>query len=545
MKKSSGTSGRFCAFGCGFRAGGLAALLGAGALRLGAETGAAGASSSPELASIPQVPTLPAERALSLTAGETPEAGNALHLNFRSAPLRLVLEYLSDAAGFVINQEAQVNGTVDVWSKEAVTRNEAVELLDSVLRRNGFAVVRNGRILTVMQLENIRTADLEVVTGNNPESVSKSDEVVTQIIPVRYATAALLLSNLQPLLPSSASLSANESANSLILVASKKEIRRVLKIVSALDGSIATVSRLSVFTLHYADAKQLAPVLQQLFSPQSSGQNSSQRGQSFNMPGPGGFGAPGFGGDTQNGQSNSGNSGDGTTAKVVVAADEPSNSLLVSAPQGLLSTMSNLVQQIDQPVTEIAELRVFKLNNAEAAELAEQVTQLFPDTSKATSDQNQAGIRFGPFPGPPGMMSNDSDDSQSTSDRAKKKSQVLALADRRSGSLLVSAPGTLMPAIAKVVQQLDANPARKELVRVYDLHGADPQDVHQALQDLFNRNNTQRTTTAANSLSGENNPLSTRETEQQSTATSTSGSSGSGTGSPTTGQRGGTAGTGF
>ena len=519
------------------------ALLSVGALRLGAETQPAVASSAPELASISQVLTLPAERALSLTAGVIPEAGNALHLNFRSAPLRLVLEYLSDAAGFVINQEAQVSGTVDVWSKEAVTRDEAVELLDSVLRRNGYAVVRNGRILTVMQLENIRTADLEVVTGSNPEAVSKSDEVVTQIIPVRYATAAQLLNNLQPLLPSSASLSANESANSLILVASKKEIHRVLKIVSALDGSIATVSTISVFTLHYADAKQLAPVLQQLFSPQSSGQNSSQRGQSFNMPGPGGFGLPGFGGDTQNGQSNSGNSGNGTTAKVVVAADETSNSLLVSTPPGLLSTMSNLVQQIDQPVTEIAELRVFKLNNADASELAEQVAQLFPDTSKATSDQNQAGIRFGPFPGPPGMMSNDSDDSQSGSDRAKKKSQVLAVADRRSGSLLVSAPGTLMPAIAKVVQQLDANPARKELVQVYDLHGAAPQDVRVVLQDLFNRNNTQRTTTSANSLSGENNPLNTRETEQ--TTTTTSGSSGSGTGSPTTGQRGGTAGTGF
>jgi general secretion pathway protein D len=498
------------------------------------------APQAPELASIPQKPALPVD-ALQQPGNAQP-ADTSLRLNFRGAPLRQVLDYLSDAAGFIIDQQAEVRGTIDVWSKDSVTKDEAVELLGSVLRHNGYAVVRNGRILTIVPLENIKTADLDVVTGSNPDAVEKSDEVVTQIIPVHFAAASQLVNNLQPLLPATADLSVNESANSLILVATKRDIRRVLKIVSALDTSIATVTSIKVLPLHYADAKQLAPVLQQLFAPQSSSQNNNnfQRGL-LGMGGPGGFGPPGFGGDQQGGQGNSGNTAgrSGAAAKVVVTADESSNALIINSPPETLASISNIVQELDQPTTEITELRLFKLTNADASELADQLSQLFPDASKASEqNQNQAGFRFGPFGGGPGGPPGANPNSQSdTGDRAKKKSQVLAAADRRSNSVLVSAPTTLMPTIAQMVEQLDASSARRELVQVYDLHGADPSDVRQILQDLFNRNNTQRTTTAANnSLTGQNNPLNARETQSENTGNT---SSGFGTGANSTGQRSG------
>ena len=44
---------------------------------------------------------------------------DGLRLNFHDAPLSLVLDYLSDAAGFVINKETDVRGTVDVQGKRS------------------------------------------------------------------------------------------------------------------------------------------------------------------------------------------------------------------------------------------------------------------------------------------------------------------------------------------------------------------------------------------------------------------------------------------
>lgn len=57
-------------------------------------------------------------------------------------PRLTVLDYLSDAAGFIINKEADVRGTLDVQGKD-LTREEAVEVLNSALKKNGYAVIRN------------------------------------------------------------------------------------------------------------------------------------------------------------------------------------------------------------------------------------------------------------------------------------------------------------------------------------------------------------------------------------------------------------------
>jgi len=67
---------------------------------------------------------------------------------------------------------------------------------------------------------------------------------------------------------------------------------------------------------------------------------------------------------------------------------------------------------------------------------------------------------------------------------------VLAVPDPRTSSIIVSAASTMMPQIAEMIKRLDESPGRKEKVFVYDLQNADPQDVQQVLQDLFNRNST-------------------------------------------------------
>src|SRR5262249_33611812 len=59
-------------------------------------------------------------------------ADGMLRLNFRGVPIDMVLDYLSDAAGFIIVKETEVKGKVDVWSNQPVTKDEAVELLNMI-----------------------------------------------------------------------------------------------------------------------------------------------------------------------------------------------------------------------------------------------------------------------------------------------------------------------------------------------------------------------------------------------------------------------------
>jgi hypothetical protein len=91
-----------------------------------------------------------------------------------------------------------------------------------------------------------------------------------------------------------------------------------------------------------------------------------------------------------------------------------------------------------------------------------------------------------------------------------------------------------MPQIAEMITQLDASPAKKEQVAVFDLQNADPQDVYQIMQDLFNRNNSMRANNnSRSSMLGQNNPLTQRATQQQQTVNGNNSRFGNGGGRTT------------
>jgi general secretion pathway protein D len=463
----------------------------------------------------------------SATARPNGEAG--LRLNFRGVPLEMVLNYLSDAAGFIINIKpgTDVKGKVDVWSNQPLSKDEAVDLLNTVLNQNGFAAVRKERTLTIMSRKDAKTEDIPVKRSADPKEIPKTDEMVTQIVPVRYANATQLTKDLQPLLPSGAEMTANESANALVITDTQANIRRMTEIVQALDTSISSISAVRVFPLKYADAKDLATAVKEVFqTPNQQNNNNNPAARFFARFGGGGRGGGGGpfpgggifpGGGDQNG---TGTSEARTAAsRVVAVADERSNSLVVSAPDEFIPTIEQLVKELDVSVSDITELRVFHLRNADAVEMADMFSQLFPDDTKTGNDpnQNQFGFRFG---GGGGRNNNNQTD---TSERMKKKGRVLAVADERTSSIIVSAASELMPQIEEMVAQLDASPARKQKVYIYSLENADAQQVQQVLQDMFQRNNT----TMNRNNQNQNSALMNR-TQNNNRNTGTSGNTGLG-----------------
>ncbi|MGO8928745.1 MAG: secretin N-terminal domain-containing protein [Limisphaerales bacterium] len=439
---------------------------------------------------------------------------NGLRINFHNARLNLVLDYLSDAAGFVIDKEADVRGTVDVQGKD-LTKDEAVEVLNSALRKNGYALIRKGRILTIVAQDGVNHTDTPIDVGSNPEEVERGDEVVTQIIPVKYASVSQLVPNLELLLPTTATLSPNESANSLILVATKTDVKRMLKIINALDTSIASVSSIRVIPLKYADAKDTATLITSLFGTQGTGQGGAGggigRGNLFAMMAAGGFGGGNFGGRGGNTGGRGGSSGGGggaAAAKVVAVGDDRSNALVVTAPADLLATIETMVKEIDQEVTDVTELRVFRLVNADASEVADQLATLFPDPTLNTANQNN-NIPF--FMRGPGFGRGGTTSTANTSARMQKMGRVLAVPDPRTSALIVMASKTLMPQIADMITELDSDKGRKEVVGYFDLQYADPQDVYNNMQDLFNRVSVRPTSSSANPMLGTSSPMYQRE----------------------------------
>ncbi|MFH1742614.1 MAG: secretin N-terminal domain-containing protein, partial [bacterium] len=232
-----------------------------------------------------------------------------LRLNFRGVPLTEVLDYLSKAAGFVIVLDTEVSGRVDVWSHQPLNKEEAVNLLNTILNEKGYAAVRNGRTLTIVNRDEARQRNLPVRSGSNPDEIPKTDEMVTQIIPVRYTDAVRLIQNLDPLLPSYATLSANETSNAVVVTDTQANIRRIAEIIQALDTSISSISSIQVFPLVYADATEIADVINKVFEVEDTSSQSRRGGRSGRM---GDFFARMRGDEGGGGSSSSQGTGDST-----------------------------------------------------------------------------------------------------------------------------------------------------------------------------------------------------------------------------------------
>lgn len=457
-------------------------------------------------------------------AASANSTNQSIRLNFRGVPLEMVLNHLSEAAGFIVLLDTEIKGNVDVWSNQPLNQEEAVQLLNSILNEKGYAAIRNGRLLRIVSRDNAKKRDLPVKSGANPEEIEKSDEMITQIIPVRFANATQMTRDLQPLLDTSyATLTANESGNALVLTDTKSNIRRIAEIVAALDTSISSISSIRVFPLRYADAKELATAVKEVFQlPTANNQNQRNRFFGRGGGGPGAF----FGGGGDRGGGGGGNDGVASSdtgnsaareaaSRVTAVADERTNSLIVGAPDEHIPAIEELVQQIDVQANDITELRVFPLKNADPVELATIFGQLFPDETRTSQNNgNNNEFRFGDRGGGGGFR-RQNNNANADSARLKKMGKVMAVPDQRTSSLIVSAASELMPQIEQMVLQLDSSSARKQKVYVYSLENADVQQVEQILQGMFQRTTTSQFNNRNNQ--NQNSALNSRSQQTQTT----------------------------
>ena len=452
--------------------------------------------------------------------------GKTLRLNFRNAPLSLVLDYLSEAAGFTIsaNSKVDLKGTVTVWSNQSVDRNEAVRLLHKALSEHSYAATVEGSVLNIYVLDSSNTDIVAGVPGNDYTNIPPTKELVTQIVYVRNVETGPLITSLQPLMPAGTSMSANQGANAIVITDTKANIRRMVQLVKALDTASVAATKVQVFPLTYADATALAQVVTQLFQTDSSG-----GGQQGGRGGGGGLGRM-FGGFNPFGGGGGGNTpnqqGRVSAAKVTAVADDRSNSLVVSASEEQMKYVEELVNQMDVQVDDVSVLRVFRLRFADPQETADQLGTLFPDPATQQNSRGGGGGFRGFFGGfTPGGGGGSSANQNS---RSIKQSRVTAVADPRTGSVIVSAAKSLMEEIASIVQELDSDPAKKKKVFVIKVENRDPEEVVQDLQSVIATDTSGGTFSNQKSSSQTGSQLNTRQQNaarnQGSTSSSSSGS---------------------
>jgi len=382
--------GTACAVGC--LTGGL---VGQNAVATTAESKAGEAkASAPASTKTGTTPEQAGPTPLPAATGTPPGgAGPGLQMNFRNAPLEQVLEYLSEAAGFVIVLDAPVKGTVNVISAKPMTQDEAVDLLNSVLNKNGLAAIRDGRTLTIVDRATAKTRDIPVKVNNDPRMIPKNDEIVTQIIPIRYVEADQLAKDLASFISPQATFVANSAGNSIVMTDTQANIRHMVEIIKAIDSSAEAETEIRVFHLTHASPTDVATALSGVFpSSSGSGGNSSQAPVRFGGGpfGGGGFAAMMAGGGRGGGNGGAGRGGSSSSAQndrirrasqVLAVADARTSSVIVTASKDLMGQIAGMVRELDVPSPRDQQVHVFRMNNGDPQQAVQVLQNMFQSTT--------------------------------------------------------------------------------------------------------------------------------------------------------------------
>lgn len=409
-----------------------------------------------------------------------------LEMNFRDVPLETVVTYLSEKTGLIIQSGNGLNQRTTIISRDPVNLDEAISLLNDTLADAGYTAIRQGRKLRIVPQEEAILDVLPIHKGGDANAVTPSANMEYRIVPIRYRNVEQLMENLQPLMPSYATLQANTEGNVLLITDTAANIKRLLEIINNLDVPMSATAEIEVFQLRNADASSVAEIINQLFDESSSSSSDNKNSRNpFSMMmnrggrggGPGGMGGGGQGGGDSGGSSSESSRG---YVSVTAAADTQTNSVVVSGPSERIEVIRTMIEGLDKTAAELASVKVFHLEYADADNTADLINDVFGLTGSSSRSSNQQNNRmFGRGGGPGGMMGGN--DTTSTSSNA----DVIAAADSQTNSVVVSGPPETLVIIEGIIKDLDSNPDQERQIFAYALKNADSSNLMEILNDMF------------------------------------------------------------
>jgi general secretion pathway protein D len=360
-------------------------------------------------------------------------SGEDAALNFVGADIESVIKAVGHYTNITFVIDPRVKGTLTLVSEKSISKTQAFALLTSALRLQGFAVVSgDGFAKVVPEAEAKLQSGPTLVGGGAP---LRGDQVATQVFHLNYEAAANLLAVLRPLISPNNTINANPGNNSLVITDYADNLRRLGKIIAALDAPAA--ANLDVIMVRYAIASDLAMMVNKLMEPGSGGADGG---------------------------------------KTTVLADPRTNSLVLRAPSTARANLAkSLIAKLDQPTTQLGNIHVVYLKNADATKLAQTLRAVVASDGSATTAQGSATATnpLGGATGGTGMGNTGSSGmggsgtgsggaslSNAPTQLASGGAAGFIQADASTNTLIITATDAVYRNLRGVIDQLDARRAQ-------------------------------------------------------------------------------------
>ena len=305
--------------------------------------------------------------ALAQQGGDAPRRGEPITLNFANADIEAVARTMAVVTGRDVVVDPRVKGTMNLVTDRAIPPSAAFNQFASALRLQGFAVIEADGLYKIVPEADAKLQTSTVTTSTGGSAQVAGNQIITQIFRLNYESANSLLPVLRPLIPPNNTINVNPGNNSLVITDYAENMRRLARIIAALD--VPNASDIDVIPLKYSIATDMVPLIQRLVEG-----GGGQPGQ------PGAAATPG---------------GADASFRTTLLADPRSNALILRAANPARAALvRTLVEKLDRPPAEsgngaAGNIYVVYLKNADAVRLA---ATLRAAMAAAATNSNTPGV---------------------------------------------------------------------------------------------------------------------------------------------------------
>lgn len=200
--------------------------------------------------------------ALLLIIASKPALAAEYTANFTGADIQTFVNIVGQNTGKTILIDPDVNATISVRSADTFNEEEYYQFFLSVLDLYGFSLISldNG-LLKVVRSEKAKTLPGRLSTGEKP---GRGDELVTRIVSLENVPARALSPLLRQMLDggSVGNVVHYEPSNALIITGKASTVNRLLEVIKRVD--VMGNEKEQIIPLKYASATDLAEVLTDL-----------------------------------------------------------------------------------------------------------------------------------------------------------------------------------------------------------------------------------------------------------------------------------------
>lgn len=193
-------------------------------------------------------------------------ADGRLSFNFRYQPWQEVLDWFAERADLSLVLEAAPPGTLNYRDNRDYTVAEALDVLNSVLLTKGYTLVRKGRMLLLVNLQDGIPPSL--VTDVPLDELDQRGEY--ELVRVLFRVGNLLpqeaADELRELIGPQGTVTVLPKAGMVHVTETAGRIRMLRRVIETIEQPAGGMGGVREFPLEYLTAEELLPVLRQLFA---------------------------------------------------------------------------------------------------------------------------------------------------------------------------------------------------------------------------------------------------------------------------------------